>query len=70
MKKTSVVRGAVASPYLVWTVLFIIAPLLFVVWFAFTDANGVPTLNNIKALSTYGQNFFTHDFPPWLLGSS
>ena len=57
MKKSSVVRGAVASPYVVWTALFIIAPLLFVVYFAFTDAGGAPTLDNIRALSTYGQNF-------------
>lgn len=57
MKKTSVVRGAVASPYVVWTALFIIAPLLFVVYFAFTDAGGHFTFDNIRGLSTYGQNF-------------
>ena len=31
MKKQDVIRGGVASPYVVWTALFIVAPLLFVV---------------------------------------
>ena len=57
MKKQSVVRGAVASPYVVWTLLFIVAPLLFVLWFAFTDASGSFTFDNIKGLSTYGRTF-------------
>ena len=57
MKKQDVIRGGVASPYVVWTALFIVAPLLFVVWFAFTDADGAFTFQNIRALSTYGQNF-------------
>ncbi len=57
MKKQNAVRGAVASPYLVWTLLFIVAPLLFVLWFAFTDASGAFSLESIKGLSTYGRTF-------------
>lgn len=57
MKKQSVVRGAVASPYLVWSLLFIIAPLLFVLWFALTDRNGSFTTENLRSLSAYSQTF-------------
>lgn len=58
MKKQSVVKGVVASPYLVWSLLFIIAPLLFVLWFALTDRNGSFTFENILSLSSYSQTFF------------
>ena len=57
MKKQNVVKGAVASPYLVWSLLFIIAPLLFVLWFALTDRNGSFTMENLLSLSSYSQTF-------------
>ena len=40
-----------ASPHIVWAVLFIIAPLLFVVYYAFTDSEGNFTLSNIGELA-------------------
>ena len=52
MKKQSVVRGAAASPYLVWSLLFIVAPLLFVLWFAMTDRNGSFTFENLRSLTS------------------
>lgn len=40
-----------AAPHLVWCVLFIIAPMLFVVYYTFTDKDGNFTLNNIVELT-------------------
>ena len=40
-------RSWFAMPYVAWMILFTVAPLLFVVYFAFTDAQGGFTLANI-----------------------
>ncbi|MEA4899598.1 ABC transporter permease [Bacillota bacterium Meth-B3] len=40
-------RSIFAAPYATWMALFTIAPLLFVVYFAFTDKAGAATLANI-----------------------
>ena len=47
----------VASPYIVWSMLFIIAPLIFVVYYSFTNASGAFTFENISALSKYAPTF-------------
>lgn len=47
----------VSSPYIVWSVLFIIAPLIFVVYYSFTNSSGSFTLENIEALSKYIPTF-------------
>jgi len=52
MKKRSLLGKAPAAPYLVWSVLFIIAPLLFVAYYAFTDKDGHFTTANFGALAT------------------
>ena len=57
MKKKSVFEHIAAAPHLVWSAIFIIAPLLFVVYFAFTDFNGSFTFENISSLSFYSRNF-------------
>jgi len=57
MKKRSVFERLSGSPYVAWSALFIIAPLLFVVYFAFTDRNGAFTLENIRTLPSYSQTF-------------
>jgi spermidine/putrescine transport system permease protein len=44
-------------PHIVWMMLFIVAPMLFVVYFAFTDANGNFSLSNIATLSEYSNVF-------------
>lgn len=47
-----------AAPYLVWMVLFIIVPLILVIYYAFTDVNTHQfTLENIKQLPSYGPIF-------------
>ena len=47
----------VSAPYIVWSVLFIIAPLIFVVYYSFTDSSGAFTFDNITALSKYAPTF-------------
>ena len=46
------------APFIIWTVLFTLIPLLMVLWFAFTDSNGAFTLANwgelVPHLSTIG----------------
>lgn len=51
MTKKSLMQKAAAAPHMVWSVLFIIAPLIFVVYYAFTDKDGNPTLGNITELA-------------------
>ncbi len=46
-----------AYPHIVWAVMFIVAPLIFVCYYAFTDASGNFTFANIAALSDYSQTF-------------
>ena len=50
MTKQSLLQKAAAAPHMVWAVLFIIAPLLFVVYYAFTDKDGNFTFSNIGEL--------------------
>ena len=45
-------RSIAAAPHIVWSVLFIIAPLLFVLYFAFTDKDGAFSFTNIADLFT------------------
>lgn len=44
---------AAASPHIVWAVLFILAPICFVVYYAFTDDSGAFTLSNFSQFSHY-----------------
>ena len=46
-----------AVPHIVWTVMFIVAPMLFVLYFAFTDAEGHFSFSNITQLSQYTNVF-------------
>ena len=57
MKKSSVFQRIAAAPHLLWSAIFIIAPLLFVVYFAFTDRDGGFTFENILSLSSYSHTF-------------
>jgi spermidine/putrescine transport system permease protein len=47
----------IASPYIIWAALFIIAPLIFVIYYSFTNASGAFTLDNIRMLSKYLPTF-------------
>ena len=52
----SLFQRMAAAPHIVWMVMFIVAPMLFVVYFAFTDDNGF-TFSNIATLSRYSNVF-------------
>lgn len=47
-----------AAPYLLWSALFIIVPLVLVAIFAFTDTSGNFTLNNFRASVDYAPVIF------------
>lgn len=57
MKTTSFAKKILNAPYIVWSVIFIIAPLIMVFYYAFTDRSGAFTWNNIIALKNYGETF-------------
>ena len=46
-----------AAPHIVWAVMFIVAPMLFVIYFAFTDSKGNFSFENILSLSQYSNVF-------------
>ncbi len=48
--RRSFIERAAAAPHIVWSVLFIIAPLLFAVYYAFTDLDGNFTFENVERL--------------------
>ena len=49
----------VALPYIIWMFLFIVAPLIIVVFYAFTNANGEFTFSNIVNLKEYIPTFLS-----------
>ena len=57
MKKKSLMRSIAAAPHVFWAILFIVLPLLIVLYYAFTDSDGAFTLENIASLSEYGPIF-------------
>ena len=50
-KKNNILKQAAAYPHMVWAVLFIVAPLLFVAYYAFTDKDGKLSLANLASLA-------------------
>ena len=57
MQKKTLSAKLLASPHIVWSALFIVAPLIMVAYYSFTNADGNFTLENIKALSDYKEVF-------------
>ena len=49
---------ALAIPHLVWSLIFIVVPLCFVLFFAFTDENGGFTLQWISEIYDYRDVFY------------
>ena len=58
MRGKSMFRRMAAAPHIVWMIMFIAAPMLFVLYFAFTDESGTFTLSNVTSLGKY-TNVFT-----------
>lgn len=57
MKTRSFMRSIAAAPHIVWSVLFIICPLLFVAYYAFTNPEGGWTIENVLALGEHTHTF-------------
>ncbi|MGN1346158.1 MAG: ABC transporter permease [Eubacteriales bacterium] len=57
MKKKSLGQRLLGAPYVVWAALFILIPLVIVVYYAFTDADGSFTLANVAKLREYRDVF-------------
>lgn len=53
MKKSNLSQKMLDKPYLLWSVLFIIVPLVMVVFYAFTDKTGAFTFSNIAQIKNY-----------------
>ena len=53
----SLFQKLAAVPHTFWTMLFIAAPMLFVLYFAFTDGDGQFSLSNITGLGQYTNVF-------------
>ena len=46
-----------AAPHILWAILFVVAPLIFVAYFSFIDADGAFTLSNFTGLFEYKDAF-------------
>lgn len=57
MSKKSFGSRLVAAPYYLWAAIFIIVPLIMMIYYTFTDASGVFTLANIATLGKYKKAF-------------
>ena len=56
-KQHSIMRSISAAPHIFWSVLFIILPLIIVLFYAFTDAEGQFSFENIASLTEYAPIF-------------
>ena len=56
-KKKSLMRSVAAAPHIFWAILFIVLPLIIVVFYAFTDADGTFSFANIASLTDYAPIF-------------
>lgn len=57
MKQTTLAARIARAPYILWAAIFIVVPLIIVVYYSFTDASGAFTLANIKELTQYKETF-------------
>lgn len=57
MNKKTFGSRLVASPYYIWAAIFIIVPLIMMIYYSFTDTSGAFTLANITTLGKYKKAF-------------
>lgn len=57
MKNSALGRRIIASPYYVWAAIFIIVPLIMMVYYSLTNPSGKFTFDNFLLLSKYGKAF-------------
>ena len=51
--KSNTAKKLISSPYIIWAALFIIVPLIFVIYYSFTDSSGSFSWNNITEIAKY-----------------
>ncbi|MBR6552626.1 MAG: ABC transporter permease [Clostridia bacterium] len=56
-KKSTLLSRVIGAPYILWAVLFIIVPIGMVAYYAFTDASGVFTFQNMLEIGKYADTF-------------
>ncbi len=56
-KRSSLSRQLCTSPHIVWSAIFIVVPLIMVIYYAFTDKSGAFTFDNITRLGDYTTTF-------------
>ncbi|MBO5357828.1 MAG: ABC transporter permease, partial [Clostridia bacterium] len=57
MNKKSFGSQLLAAPHVVWSVIFIVVPLFIMLYFAFTNADGGFTFENVKQIGLYKKAF-------------
>lgn len=57
MKNSALGRRIIACPYYVWAAIFIIVPLIMIVYYSVTNPSGNITLDNFLLLKKYGKAF-------------
>ena len=56
-KKSTLLSRVIGAPYILWAVLFIIVPIGMVAYYAFTDATGAFTFENMLEIGKYTDTF-------------
>lgn len=56
-KKSTLLSRVIGAPYILWAVLFIIVPIGMVAYYAFTDATGAFTFDNMLEIGKYTDTF-------------
>ena len=57
MEKRSLGSRLLAAPHLVWSAIFVVVPLIMVVYYSLTGADGSFTLENLKQIPKYSDTF-------------
>lgn len=55
--RRSIMQRLAAAPHILWAILFVVAPLIFVAYFSFTAADGAFTFSNFTGLFEYKDAF-------------
>ncbi|MCL2508864.1 MAG: ABC transporter permease [Oscillospiraceae bacterium] len=58
MNKKGWGKKIAVAPYTVWMALFVVVPIVLVVYYAFTDQSGALSIQNIRSILDYRETFF------------
>ena len=57
--KSNPIRKLTAAPYYLWAIIFVVVPLLFVLYYSFTDSNGSFSLQYVTEIAKYKDTMLT-----------